>query len=286
MVGALTFYGEVVKGSRVLVADAWHAWRMGDTARADRSLAAGLAAADDVMELPLVLGVLVAGAMDSMVMGAMAEIEIRGPVAFPRTRAVLVERDYRRWLATAYLHEPVGVVDQDYESELWADYLWADDNPVPAGLRRIAGRLWRQHDLAFNVETLCEMGRLGARPYPEALAELNAIETRSIPAVFPISRIDPMVKPHFVVSRVDTQRALAVWASEPDRKPPQDPLMGEALRQWKAPDGGRVLWSRAAAEPAGGDYFVDRAAGVWRIGTRELPPELLPFADELNDVEE
>ena len=62
--------------------------------------------------------------------------------------------------------------------------------------------------------------------------------------------------------------------------------MGGALRQWKAPDGGRVLWSRAAVEPAGGDYFVDRAAGVWRIGTRELPPELLPFADELNDVEE
>ena len=282
----VSYYGEMRRAARLLAADAVAALADGDAARADRSLTAALAGAEDVAALPLLINVLVAYSMDALVMGVIRDADRAGLADLPQTRAVLADRASEGWLHTGFLLEATWAVKLKHDDPVWSGMLWNDANPVPAGLRGIAGRLWRRHDLAFNTERLRNLAELTEVAYPAAGPRAEAIAERPVPAVFPISRIDLDLGQGVLrtAAVVALTRELCGWAARRGAgEAPQDPLFGGPLRRWESSDGGVVLWCAEAMDP--GMSGFGRTSLVWRVGTDALPPELMPFADEINEID-
>lgn len=286
----LSYYGEMRQAARLLAADAVRALADGDSARADRSLTAALSVEEDLAALPLVINVLVAWSIEGLVLGVVIDADRAGLADLPATRAALAGRAESDWLNRAFLLEAAWATGLDYDDPEWLSLGWDDDNPVPWALRGIAGRLWRRHDLAFNAERLRDLARLTDTAYPVAVPQAEAIAARHVPAVFPISRmgLDLGQSALRTAAVWAMMRELCGWAARrgavvaPDPAP-TDPLVGGALRRWESPDGGVVLWSAEAAASATLSGF--RSQLVWRIGTDALPPDLVPFADEINGVD-
>jgi len=286
----LLYYGEMRQAARLLKADAVAALANGNPARADRSLTAALAAADDLAAVPMVINVFIAWSIDGLVLRVVRDADRGGRAELPDTRAVLAGRDDAAALRRALLAEPAFMLAFGYDDPAWGgtDTLWDDDNPVPAGLRGIAGRLWRRHDLAFNTERLRELAGLSGMAYTAAAPRAEALAERKVPAVFPLSRmgVDLGRSTLRTAALTATTRGLCVWAGRRGAgAAPEDPLMGGTMRRWDDPGGGVVLWSAEAAAPTKPDVYRHRSQLVWRVGTDALPPELLPFAGEINDVD-
>lgn len=277
--------------ARLLVADAWLAFREGDDTRAEARLLAALALADDMQHPPLAITTWVSIWIDWMVVDALQAIPA-GPARYPAAvLEVLASRDYRARRARGVLGETPAVIGAEINEEMLE---WMDVSPWEY---RFMG-FWQKHDRAFILRGYCESYPLLLRPYHEVEAKLRDLESREVPYVYPLAEI---WGPSFsdsarTTAALEASRDLLLWANRLGvspttadtpmddtrfKNPPTDGLTGGPMKAWAAPDGGYVLWSPHAE--AAEDYLL-RYELVWRVGTQELPPELVPFADQLIDT--
>ncbi|MEM7624676.1 MAG: hypothetical protein AAF333_03495 [Planctomycetota bacterium] len=272
------YFGKSRKFARFLVIDATAALSKEDWERADKSLVAALSLSEDIVAVPLLINTLVSVSIDMLVIESLEGIEPVGWGHLPNTVGALTDRDYRDWFRKALLGEVAYGLSYD----------WDADGATSEGLLRVPARLWRNHDLAFYTMRLREMSALVRRPYYELEPELRAIEAYDYPRVYPISAsyLESSSACVLTLGRMELRRDLMIWAAalagtESISHTPIDALTGQPLKRWRSPGGGWVLWSIEAEKPE--SAIAVRDLSVWLTQPGTLPPELQPYAYELND---
>ncbi|MBB6431484.1 hypothetical protein [Algisphaera agarilytica] len=282
----LPHLGQCRAVARLLIADAYFAAKSDDWKRADENLTVALRLAEHAGEPPFLINVLVRQSIDLLVIQAIKAIGLPQASQLESTLSILETRQYREQISRGILGESplyahsvfTGPEMEDFSSGM-PEERWT--------------RLWRNQDRAFLLRGLVQASQLAKQPYYEVAGKFESLEDVEIPMVFTIAN-------HFMYSfsspvrnaaTVEEQRDLLFWAlrihssadhSSIESEPPIGVLTGKPMKRWHPEEGGFVVWSVSAESP---EESVSRENLVLRVNTSELPPELEPYADDLNSEE-
>jgi len=275
------YLGQTRQVGRLLAADARLALSDNDDERAEKSLLAILAVSDDVTVPPILISVLVSFSLDALAMDVIEDFDVHLAQRMPRLAAAFGDRDYLERIAQGTMGEiPYGLA-----------YV-QPGHPDTAHLSRWPMRLWVRYDIANYVRVMNQNGYFVGQPYFQIHSQLNASDQPTgFPYVLSGILLPAMNSTAKTASLIQTKRDLIlvadnVLAVEPALRTdgwregfalPIEPLTGQPVRMWLAEDGGFVLWSSAAEDPA---MVSGRVEVVWRSGTDALPPELEPFVED------
>ncbi|MEM9418574.1 MAG: hypothetical protein AAGA25_05885 [Planctomycetota bacterium] len=278
------YLGQTRQVGRLLAADTRVALSRGDYARAEQSLLAILALSDDASAPPILINTLVAISLDSLAMDVISNSDIHLKRDFPMVRDILESQQYESKLSRALLGEiPYGLA-----------FIQSDDRET-ARLSRWPSRLLTQYDMAYYINAMSRISDAANKPFAEANARLSQINDSpgfpylisqiimpatgaTIRTARTVSAKRDLLLLNDEIVEISASESASSWASRLEL--PDDPLTGLPFRLWLAENGGFVLWSIAAENPAHGKRRFEL---VCQTGTEALPPELETFRQEWED---